>query len=217
MYSPQKPISYLITSGQTTAATTSSTKNFQAILQLIEAAVAANIDLIQVREKNLTTKVLYELVAGAAEVTRSTATKLLVNDRTDVAASAGADGVHLTTQSLPASVVRKSFGDDFLIGVSAHSLAEAREARDARADFVVFGPVFPTPSKEKYGPPMGLEQLKHVCAALTGFPVLAIGGVTEDNFPDCLNAGAQGVAAIRMFSDAQRLSAVVEKIRGEPG
>jgi thiamine-phosphate pyrophosphorylase len=217
MYSPLKPISYLITSGQTTAATTSNSKDFQDILKLIEAAVAANIDLIQVREKDLTTKVLYELVAGAAGVTRGTATKLLVNDRADVAASAGADGTHLTTQSLPALVVRKSFGDDFLIGVSTHSLTEAREARDARADFVVFGPVFPTPSKEKYGPPAGLEQLKNVCVALVGFPVLAIGGVTEDNFPDCLNASAQGVAAIRMFSDSQRLSSIVARIHEEAG
>jgi thiamine-phosphate pyrophosphorylase len=215
MYSPQKPISYLITSGQTTAATTSSSKDFQSILQLIETAVAAKIDLIQVREKDLTTKVLYELVASAAEITRGSATKLLVNERADVAASAGADGVHLTTQSLPASVVRKCFGDDFLIGGSTHSLAEARGAREARADFVVFGPVFPTPSKEKYGPPVGVEQLKHLCAELNGFPVLALGGVGEDNFVECLRAGARGVAAIRMFGDPQLLSSIVARIHEE--
>ncbi|MEO7971631.1 MAG: thiamine phosphate synthase [bacterium] len=216
MYSPQKPISYLITSGQTTAATTSSSKDFQQILRLIEVAVAAKIDLVQVREKDLTTKVLYELVARASELTRNSTTKLLVNDRADVAASAGGDGVHLTTQSLPASVVRKSFGDDFLIGASAHSLAEARAALDAQVDFVVFGPVFPTPSKEKYGPPVGLEQLHQVCAELNGFPVLAIGGVTEDNFAECLRAGAQGVAAIRMFGDRQLLSSIVARIHEEP-
>lgn len=215
MYSPQKPISYLITSGQTTAATTSSSKDFQHILQLIEPAVAAKVDLIQVREKDLTTKVLYELVTCAAEITRSSATKLLVNDRADVAAAAGADGVHLTTRSLPTSVVRKSFGNDFLIGVSTHSLAEARDARDARADFVVFGPVFPSPSKKQYGLPVGLEQLKQVCAELNSFPVLAIGGVRDDNFAACLRAGAHGIAAIRMFGDPERLQAVVEKIRGE--
>lgn len=215
MYSPQKPISYLITSGQTTAATTSSSKDFQQVLQLIQVAVAAKIDLIQVREKALTTKVLFELVACAAEITRNSTTKLLVNDRADVAASAGADGVHLTTQSLPASVVRKSFGDDFLIGASAHSLAEARAARDAHADLVVFGPVFPTPSKEKYGPPVGLEQLQQVCAELNGFPVLAIGGVTEDNFAECLHAGARGIAAIRMFGDPERLSTIVARIHND--
>src|SRR5216683_3446901 len=180
MYGPQKPISYLITSGQTTAATTSSSKDFRRILQLITAAVAAKIDLIQVREKALTTKVLYELARSAAEITRSSATKLLVNDRADVAAAAGADGVHLTARSLPASVVRQSFGNDFLIGVSTHSLDEARAAHDARADFAVFGPVFETPAKTRYGPPVGLEQLKHVCVELEPFPIFAIGGVTEE-------------------------------------
>jgi thiamine-phosphate pyrophosphorylase len=212
MYSPQKPISYLITSGQTTAATTSSSKDFRDILQLVEAAVAAKIDLIQVREKHLTTKVLYELVASAAEITGSSATKLLVNDRADVAASAGADGVHLTTHSLPPSVVRQAFKSDFLIGVSAHSLDQVRAARDAHADFVVFGPVFQTPAKQKYGPPVGLEQLKQVCAELKGFPVLAIGGVGENNFADCLSAGARGVAAIRMFGEPPLLSSMVVRI-----
>ncbi|MBA2702866.1 MAG: thiamine phosphate synthase [Blastocatellia bacterium] len=215
MQSPQQPISYLITSGQTTAATTSSSKDFQTILQLIAAAVAVNIDLIQVREKALTTKVLYELVTRAAALTSSSTTKLLVNDRADVASSAGVDGVHLTTRSLPASVVRQSFGNDFLIGVSTHSLAEALAAREARADFVVFGPVFQTPSKEKYGPPVGLEQLSHVCAELNPFPVLAIGGVSEENFADCLSAGAQGIASIRMFDDPTRLSATVARIHGD--
>lgn len=212
MYGPDKPISYLITSGQTTAATTSSSKDFHDILQLITAAVAAKIDLIQVREKALTTKVLYELAGRAAEVTRSSATKLLINDRADVAASAGADGVHLTTRSLPAAVVRRTFGNDFLIGVSTHSLSEARSAQIANADFAVFGPVFQTPSKAQGGSPVGVEQLKHVCVELKPFPILAIGGVTEDNFADCLRAGAQGIAAIRMFSDISRLKKVAAEI-----
>jgi len=215
MYSPAKPVSYLISSGQTTPATTSSGKDFQHLLKLIEAAVAAKIDLIQVREKDLSTKVLYELVARAAELTSTSATKLLVNDRADVAASAGADGVHLTTHSLPAAVVRQAFGSDFLIGVSAHSLDQVRAARDAQADFVVFGPVFQTPAKQKYGPPVGLEQLKQVCAELNGFPVLAIGGVSESNFADCLGAGARGVAAIRMFGEPERLSSIVVRTHEE--
>jgi thiamine-phosphate pyrophosphorylase len=212
MYGPHKPITYLISNGQTTAATTSESKDFKNLLQLIAAAVTAAIDLIQVREKALTTRMLYELVTRAAEITRNSGTKLLVNDRADVAASAGADGVHLTTRSLPVSVVRQSFGNDFLIGVSTHSLTEARAAQAANADFAVFGPVFQTPSKEKYGPPVGLEQLKRVCVELKPFPIYAIGGVNEDNFADCLRAGAQGIAAIRMFEDAQRLHTIVARI-----
>jgi thiamine-phosphate pyrophosphorylase len=213
MFQLSRPISYLITSGQTTAATTSNSKDFQHIFELIAAAVAANIDLIQVREKALTTKVLYELVVRAAELTRDSATKLLVNDRADVAAAAGASGVHLTTRSLPTEVVRQTFGNEFLIGMSTHSLDEARAARNAGVDFVVFGPVFQTPAKAQYGSPVGLEKLNHVCAELKPFPILAIGGISEDNFGDCLRAGAQGVAAIRLFGNAQRLRGIVEKIR----
>ena len=216
MYVLPKPTTYLITSGHTTAATTPDSKDFQNLLRLIESAVAAKIDLIQVREKALTTKVLHELLTLAAAFTRNSATKLLVNDRADVAASAGAEGVHLTAQSLPATVVRESFGGDFLIGVSTHSLAEARAAQTANADFAVFGPIFPTPSKQQYGPPVGIEELKRVCSELAPFPGLAIGGVTDDNFAECLNAGAHGVAAIRMFSDEQRLSGLVAKIRETP-
>ena len=212
MYAPHKPVTYLITSGQTTAATTSESKEFLNLLELIAAAVAAGIDLVQVREKSLTTKVLYELVTSAAGITRDGATRLLVNDRADVAASAGGDGVHLTTHSLPISVVRQAFGDDFLIGVSTHSLVEAQSAQAANADFAVFGPVFQTPSKEQFGAPVGIEELKHVCSELTPFPVLAIGGVTEENFSECLGGGAYGLAGIRMFSDQLRLSTIVEKI-----
>ncbi len=208
----QKPISYVITSGKTSAATTPVTKDFQKILQLIEAAVVAKIDLIQIREKALTTRVLLELAAHAAEITGASATKLLINDRADVAASAGANGVHLTRASMSASVVRQAFGKDFLIGVSTHSLEEASAAEAANADFAVFGPVFETPRKTQYGSPLGLEQLKQVCSKLQPFPILAIGGVTESNFADCLRAGAVGAAAIRMFEDPQRLRDVVQKI-----
>ena len=213
MYAPHKPVTYLITSGHTTAATTSDSKEFQNLFELIAAAVAAGIDLVQVREKSLPTKVLYELVTSAAGITRGSPTKLLVNDRADVAASAGADGVHLSTHSLPVPIVRQSFGNNFLIGVSTHSLVEARTAQDENADFAVFGSVFQTPSKEQYGAPVGIEELKHVCSELTPFPILAIGGVTEDNFSECLGGGAHGVAGIRTFSDTQRLRSVVEKIR----
>src|SRR5207237_10010519 len=107
----------------------------------------------------------------------------------------GAAGVQLTTRSLRPAVVRQTFGNDFLIGVSTHSLAEAQAAQSAHANFAVFGPVFETPSKAQYGLALGLEQLKHICSELKPFPILAIGGLTESNFADCLRAGAQGVAA----------------------
>ena len=131
-----KPILYLITRGATTEATTANDPSFAEILNQVSAAVTAGIDLIQIREKQLTAEVLFKLAAAAASLTRKTATQLLVNDRADIAAGAGADGVHLTTQSLDAEVIRRTFGAGFLIGASTHSLDEVRAARD-HADFVV--------------------------------------------------------------------------------
>lgn len=195
-----------------TARTTPVTEDFSNVLHLVQAAVAAGIDLVQIREKNLSAKVLYQLSASAARVTRGSATKLLINDRSDIAAAAGADGVHLTTHSLPTDVVRRTFGDEFLIGVSTHSAEEASIARRSGADFVVFGPVFESASKSKYGAPQGLSNLERVCAELSLFPVLALGGLTINNVAACIQAGAQGVASIRMLNDPQ-LGQVVSAIR----
>ena len=207
-----KPITYLITSGETTAGTTPSTEDFSRILQLVEAAVAAGITLIQLREKNLTARVLFELALQSAQITRGSATRLLINDRADVARGAGADGVHLTTRSLEPRTVRRTFGEEFLIGASTHSLAEARAAREGGADFVVFGPVFETVSKRMYGEPVGLEKLSEAARELGPFPIIALGGVTLENALDCLRVGARGVAAIRLFNDPARLSQIVETL-----
>jgi thiamine-phosphate pyrophosphorylase len=198
------PIIYPITSGQTTP---------DHILRLVRAAVDAEVPLFQIREKLLSGRVLFELVARAAELTRGRKTRLLVNDRSDIARAAGADGVHLTGQSLPVEVVRKSYGAEFLIGASTHSLDETHAARAAGADFVVFGPVFETESKRVYGPPQGLDKLSEVTRELGEFPVLAIGGITLENTGECLYAGASGVAAIRLLNDAENMSSIVETIR----
>ncbi|MGH9904096.1 MAG: thiamine phosphate synthase [Pyrinomonadaceae bacterium] len=209
----KEPITYLITSGETTLQTIQSSEDFSRLLKLVEAATAAKVNLIQLREKNLHVRVLYELTVKAAAITRGSQTLLLVNDRADVATAAGADGVHLTTLSLETPVVRRAFGPKLLIGVSTHSLAEAEAACQAEADFVVFGPVFETASKRAYGEPLGLEPLGQVASAVAPFPVLALGGVTLDNTADCFRAGAVGIAAIRLFNNADNLADVVTAIR----
>lgn len=224
----QLPTIYPITSGTTTAQTTPDDPQFLNILRLVEAAVAARVTLFQIREKALPARVLFELVVGAVEITRGSETRLLVNDRSDIARAAGADGVHLTSESLPADVVRRIYGAEFLIGVSTHSLEEARAAQLGGADFVVFGPVFETESKRAFGPPQGLEQLREVTSnpwsAATGrfgparsapFPVIAIGGIKLDNAKECLQAGASGVAGISLFNDADKLLSIVESIRDD--
>ena len=144
-------------------------------------------------------RVLYELTTRAVEITRGTKTRVLVNDRVDIARAAGADGVHLTARSLPADVVRDICGPEFVIGVSTHSLAEARAAQVAGANFVVFGPIFDTESKRAFGAPQGLDKLREVTRALGEFPVIAIGGITQENSEAVFAAGASGIAGISLF------------------
>ncbi|HET6863031.1 MAG TPA: thiamine phosphate synthase, partial [Pyrinomonadaceae bacterium] len=208
----QPPITYLITSGKTTAITTPESPDFSQLLQLIEAAVLAGVSLIQIREKNLPVRVLADLCARASTVTRGSETKLLINDRVDVALAYGADGVHLTSQSLSADVARQVSGADFIIGVSTHSFNEVIEARNGGADFAVFGPVFDTPSKLHYGEPQGLDKLREISSSLGELRVLAIGGVSLENVEECFAVGAAGVAAIRLFEDAATLSHRIKAI-----
>jgi thiamine-phosphate pyrophosphorylase len=209
----QPPIIYLITSGATRPDSNPASEDFQNILVLVRASVKARVSLFQLREKNLPARTLYELSARCAAITQGTTTRLLVNDRADIARAAHADGVHLTTHSIQPSVIRRTFGTDFLIGVSTHSLAEAKSAREAGADFAVFGPVFETQSKRVYGPPVGLEALRQAAHTLSTFPLIALGGITQKNASDTLRAGASGIAAIRLFADPNNLDATLCAIR----
>ena len=207
-----RPILYLITRGETTEATTPDGEDFRNILQQASAAVTAGIPLIQIREKQLTSRILFELTSNVVAIARGSSTRVLVNDRADIAASAGADGVHLTTHSISADVIRRTFGEKFLLGVSTHSLAEAQSARRQGADFAVFGPVFPSPEKEKYGPPRGLRELKDVARELAPFPLIALGGISLDRVTECLRAGASGIAGITLFSRPADLATTAETI-----
>lgn len=209
----EPPIIYLVTSGETRETTTPASEEFSGILTLTEAAVAAKINLLQLREKNLSARNLYTLVLRTTEITRGSAMRLLVNDRADIAMAAGADGVHLTSQSLPASVIRGAFGTSFVAGVSTHTLEEAVKARDSGADFVVFGPIFETASKKMYGRPVGTQKLSEVTGELGNFPVLGIGGITLEKCSEVFSAGAAGIAAIGLFNDPEKLKEITAMIR----
>ncbi len=208
-----KPILYLITRGASTEATTPNSPEFQQILDQVSAAAAAGVDLIQLREKRLAARVLFALTEQAVDRAHGSNTRVLVNDRPDVAAAAGADGVHLTAQSIDAAIIRRTFGDNFLIGASTHSLNEAVTAKAGGADFVVFGPVFATASKEKYGAPVGLGKLEEVAEKLAPLPVLALGGIDGANAHDCLRAGASGIAGISLFQAPALIREVVAQLR----
>lgn len=194
----------------------SSTDPTHALLETIRRAAAAGINWIQIREKDLETRKLTELVRLAAAGARETGARILVNDRLDVALAAGAAGVHLGEASLLVETVaewRRSAGHaEFRIGASCHSTEGARAAEGAGADYIFFGPVFATPSKAAFGAPQGIERLREACRAVR-IPVLAIGGVTVENAHSCFAAGAAGVAAIRLFQESEVLSTVVKRVR----
>lgn len=209
-----KPILYLITLGTTTEKTTPQSQEFRNILQQVSVAVTAGLQLVQIREKQLTARMLFELTANIVAIARGSSTRVVVNDRADIAASAGADGVHLTTRSVAPEVIRQTFGAKFLIGASTHSLTEARAACRGGADFAVFGPIFPSPSKEKYGPPLGVAPLIEATRELFPFPLIALGSISLANVNDCLKAGASGIAGITLFGDPHTLAKTVETING---
>ncbi|HUR98149.1 MAG TPA: thiamine phosphate synthase [Pyrinomonadaceae bacterium] len=198
MKSLGSPLICLITKGELT------TSNFKtkapALVSLIEEAVAAGVNLVQIREKNLPARLLGDLVSGTVRTISHSMARVVVNDRVDVALACGEGGVHLGQNSMSPSLLREKFGARLLIGVSTHSLAEARSALEADANYIVFGPVFETPSK---GPAVGIKTLAAVCEAVRPFPVLALGGVDDTNVEIVRQAGAAGIAAIRSMHDPE--------------
>ncbi|HEX4604885.1 MAG TPA: thiamine phosphate synthase [Candidatus Angelobacter sp.] len=202
------------------------------LLKKIAESANAGVDMIQLREKDLSTRALEALALQAMAVLAGSHTRLLINSRTDIALACGAHGVHLPSDDLAASEVRTVFSGTGgnsasfaapglvtpglvtpIIGVSAHSAADVASAEAHGADFAVFAPVF-----EKNGTtrPDGLEQLQRVChrteAAQPPLPVLALGGITLRNARRCLEAGAAGIAAIRLFQQDD-VDAVVKTLR----
>jgi thiamine-phosphate pyrophosphorylase len=166
---------------------------FRPLLETVRDQMHLGVDYIQIREKDLSARELFEFTLAVlecrAENRNPLPTRILVNSRFDIALAAGADGVHLPAsapiQTLPGLIVARS----------CHSL---QEVAVANADFVTFGPVFDSPGK---GTPVGLEQLRRACA--TGKPVYALGGVNWDNATACREAGATGIAGIRLFQDPE--------------
>ncbi|MBX7055848.1 MAG: thiamine phosphate synthase [Pyrinomonadaceae bacterium] len=196
MIGRQNLITCLISDGTLSTEAFSSGKSH--LFEKIQIAASAGVSIVQIREKKITTQMLFELAAEAVNLVKGSDTLVFVNDRADVAAAAGADGVHLTTTSPRADEVRRAFGELLKIGVSTHSFDELMRAIGDGADFAVFGPVFPTPGK---GPAAGIETLEAVCRSAGRFPVLALGGIGKDNWRRTVSAGAAGFAAIRFFTN----------------
>jgi len=163
--------------------------------EILHHAVDAGLPAIQLRERDLPTRELHRLAQEIRSITAPRAVPLIINDRVDLMLALDLPGVHLRANSLSIPTVRRLIGRDRLIGVSTHSVAEVREADRDGADYVVFGPVFDTPSKRAFGSPLGLEMLAEVCR-VSDVPVFAIGGITSESVADIRRAGAHGVAVI---------------------
>jgi len=212
---PHKPLLYLITDRQAFRRSPELSSATQSQIEAIRAAAQAGCQLIQIREKDLTAKSLGEFTRAVTSLARPHGARVLVNDRFDVAMAAGADGVHLRVSSIPACEVRAiaetKGAADFLIGVSTHSIAEAKAAEEGGADFIVCGPVYHTPSKLAYGAPLGLDRFAEVCEAVK-IPVLALGGINLSNFREPLRRGAAGIAAISLFTDPDKIEQNIQTL-----
>jgi thiamine-phosphate pyrophosphorylase len=170
------------------------------LLRSVRRALLWGVDFVQIREKDLSDRALFELTRKIVDYARSTHCRIIVNGRADIAVAAGAHGVHLPSTGFLVSDIRPWLPEDFLVGVSTHSRREAVRAAEAGADYVLFGPLFPTESKLRYGAPLGLPSLRPSCRSLR-IPVLGLGGIHPEQVPLVLEAGAAGVAGISLFQN----------------
>ena len=168
---------------------------------MVDAALAGGVDAVQLREKDLSGAALLALACRLRDVTRRYGARLLVNDRVDIALACDADGVHLPADSFAPADARRLLGQHRLLGASTHSVEQAQAAAAGGADFIVFGPVFETPSKRAFGTPVGLEAVAQVAHAVLQ-PVLAIGGLTAERVASVLQCGARGVAVVAAILEA---------------
>ena len=178
------------------------------LLETVALALKGGVKAVQLREKGLATRELYTLANELRKMTSDFGAGLFINDRVDIALAVDADGVHLGWQSLPVPVVQGLLGVKKLIGVSTHNRQEALQALNDGADYIMFGPVFYTPSKAGILDPVGVEEVRRLKDEIHA-PIVALGGINEGNVEAVLDSGVEGIAVISSIlsaDDAEKAS-----------
>lgn len=187
--------------------------NNHSLFTVLEEALKGGVRAIQLREKDLGVRELLDMAYKLRDLTKRHKARLFINDRVDVAIAVEADGVHLGQKSIPAHAAKK-VSNKLVVGVSAHSMEEAVNAERDGADFITFGPVYKTPSKLRYGEPVGIEALRDICSK-TNVPVFAIGGIKPEKSREVLDCGAYGIAAISAVFGSKDIKGTAERFLRE--
>ncbi len=204
---------YLITDRKIFGDTCNSSLVTRYLLRAVEDALKAGVKAVQLREKDLPVRDLLDMAYKMRELTARYNALLFINDRVDVAIAVEADGVHLGQDSIPAYAAKK-VSDKLVVGVSTHSMEEAVNAERDGADFITFGPVYLTPSKLRYGEPVGIEALREACVR-TSIPVFAIGGIKPEKSREVLDCGAYGIAVISAVFGSKDIKGTAERLLRE--
>jgi thiamine-phosphate pyrophosphorylase len=185
--------------------------NGRPLIPLLQRVLAVAAPAIQLRERDLSAKELVTLAREVQAMTASRSSQFLINDRIDVALALEGVGVHLRSNSLPVPVARQMLGAGRLLGVSVHGVEEAMQAESQGADYIVLGPIYETPSKQMFGPPLGIHTLEKVCS-LVRIPIIGIGGVTAARAREMRRAGAFGAAVITAILGADDIESATREL-----
>ena len=187
----------------------------KSLVSIVKSACSNGLKAVQMREKDLPASDLLKLAVKIRFVIKKYNSKLIVNDRLDIGLLSEADGINVPVNGMKIECVKK-FSKSLIFGKSVHSIGEAIKAQEEGFDYLLFGPVFRTPAKIKYGKPQGLEKLKQICSKVK-IPVFAVGDITPERAKKCLNAGAYGVAVIRSIMKSDNIARTIKQFENEMG